>query len=147
MVRYVFSVTQGQVLSIMLTAPTVQRGKLNGTQRPGETSTHVSKELKMHNKFMNSLVVIGLIASLAACRPARPGTVAEPETAAPASAASPAAGSETSVPTASEVPASETSIATPSQLPASDEAPIAFDCDSAREIAVWDCRALVALFQ
>jgi len=54
----------------------------------------------MHNKFINSLVVIGLIASLAACRPARPGTVAIPETAAPA------LGSETSVPAP-----------TPSQLP------------------------------
>ena len=51
--------------------PGMQRGKLNGTQRPGGTSTRVSEEPKMHNKFMNSLVVIGLIASLAACRPAR----------------------------------------------------------------------------
>ena len=96
----------------------------------------------MHAKFISSIVVIGMFASLAACRPVAP-TEAEATVIAP----SQAPGSETSVPTRSQPTASETSLPTPSPLPTSPEAPIAFDCDNAIQIAVWDCRALVALFE
>ena len=77
----------------------------------------------MNNKFINSLVVIGLIASLAACGPAG---IVEPETTAPAP---------------SQVPATETTIPTPS------EASVAFDCQSARKIPSRECQALVALYE
>ena len=98
----------------------------------------------MHKKLTPSLVLIGLIASLAACGPR---VVAEPETTASAPSQAPA--SETSHPTSSPIPALETSAsaATPSPLPAASEAPLTFDCDTAREITVGDCRALVALFK
>lgn len=96
----------------------------------------------MDNKFINSLLVIGLVATLAACSPQG---IAEPATNVPEP--SQAAASETSVPTPSQVPASETTEPSPSPGPASSEAPVEFDCDTAREITVWDCRALVALFE
>jgi len=75
----------------------------------------------MNNKFIISLVVIGLIASLAACRS---GAVVEPETI---------------VPAPSQAPATETTI------PAPSEAPVVFDCQSVSEIASSECQALVAL--
>jgi hypothetical protein len=77
----------------------------------------------MNNKFISSLVVIGLIASLAACRPAG---IVEPET---------------TVPAPSQAPATETTI------PAPSEASVEFDCQNAREIPSGECQALVALFE
>jgi hypothetical protein len=96
----------------------------------------------MNHKFIHSLVAIGLVLSLAACSS---GAMAEPETTVPPPSQTPA--SETTIPEPSQVPAPETSVPTPSPLPASSEALPEFDCDTAREIAVWDCRALVALFE
>jgi hypothetical protein len=74
----------------------------------------------MENKFISFLLVIGLIASLAACRPA--GTVE----------------SETTVPPPSQVPETETA------NPAPSEAPVVFDCQSVSEIPSSECQALVA---
>ena len=86
----------------------------------------------MDNKFINFLVVIGLIASLAACGPARPVGIAEPETTASAP---------------SQAPATESTIPAPSPLPALSEASVAFDCQSVSEIPSSECEALVALFE
>src|SRR5215216_1857745 len=85
----------------------------------------------MDKKFIRTLVVSGLIIYLAACSPGRPGVIAEPETI---------------VPRPAQIPSSETSMPT-APLPASQEASVAFDCDTAREITVLDCRALIALFE
>ena len=94
----------------------------------------------MDNRFTISLLVIGLIACLVACQPK---AIVAPETTVPAPSQVPA--SETAIPAPSEVPTSETII--PSPLPGASEGPIEFDCDTAREIAVRDCRALVTLFE
>jgi hypothetical protein len=98
----------------------------------------------MDRKFIRPLVMIGLLVSLGACRP---GAIAASETSVPAPTQVPA--SETSLPTPSPSPASDTSATAPatSTIPASSETPLTFDCDTALEITVWDCRALVALFE
>jgi hypothetical protein len=98
----------------------------------------------MDRKFIRPLVMIGLLVSLGACRP---GAIAASETSVPAPTQVPA--SQTSLPTPSPSPASDTSATSPatSAIPASSEAPLTFDCDTALEITVWDCRALVALFE
>ena len=93
----------------------------------------------MDNKFSYSPLVFGLIASLVACRPQ---AVAEPVATVPAP--SQVAVSETSAPEPSQVPDSETLAATPSPLPTSSEALPEFNCDTAHEIVVWDCRARMA---
>src|SRR5215212_5847865 len=86
----------------------------------------------MDKKFIRTLVVSGLIIYLTACSPGRPGVIAEPET---------------TVPRLSQIPTSETRMPTALPLPASQEASVAFDCDTAREITILDCRALIALFE
>jgi hypothetical protein len=104
--------------------------------RQGRLRGHPGKEFEMENKFISFLLVVGLIASLAACGPAE---TVEPATTVPASPQIPA--TETTIPKPSPVPETET------PRPVASEAPIDFDCDTAREIAVWDCRALVALYE
>ena len=77
----------------------------------------------MDNKFISSLLVIGLIASLAACRPAE------------------IVGPETSAPPPLQVPITETAV------PATSEASVEFECQSVSEIPPGECQALVALFE
>ena len=83
----------------------------------------------MDQNFIKFLIVIGLIVSLAACRP---HAIAEPETTDPAT---------------SQVPASETGIPAPSPLPPPSEASVDFDCQRVSEIPSGECAALVALFE
>ena len=115
---------------------------MDGTSLPGDASMGVFTEFKMDKKFINSLVAIGLIASLLACSPQR---ITEPETTSPAVSQVPA--TETTMTVPSQVPAAETSALAASPLSAPTEASVEFDCDTAREITVWNCRALIALFE